>query len=284
MIILTGKASKTKMLPPRPPARGSPVIPMFKLCSAKILGPVIFATLLATAPTLLRADAGPLAEADAMLRSPTLDMPQARQALALYEGLLQQAPSPPAALWTRLARVCFILGDLSDAKGERQAYYDKGKAYAELLVRDQPYRVEGHYWLALNLAGLADVGGKMQGRKLLPAIMDELMRSIALDETYDHAGAHRVLGRIYYEAPRVFSVGDLEKSFRHLQTAVRLAPGISTNHLYLAETLIRLHNDDQARQELELTLKSTRHAIQPQGLKEDRQKARKLLAKLGERK
>ena len=65
----------------------------------------------------------------------------------------------------------------------------------------------------MNLSGLADVGTRMQGFKLLPKIMEELKRVLALDETYDDAGAHRVIGRIYFEAPAwPISVGDKQKS------------------------------------------------------------------------
>ena len=228
----------------------------------------------------------PTDPADAILSSPTLDYSQAQRALALLEGLI---PSPGPArprLLARLARCCFILGDLAEKKDLRQQSYEKGRTYAEMLLKEEPGGVAGHYWLALNLAGLADVGGAWQGRSLLPRILEELNRSLALDEAYDQAGAHRVLGRIYFEAPGPpFSVGDLDKSLNHLSAAVRLAPECSTNHLYLAETLLRLHLDDPtpARRELEQVLTSTRPAVHPRGLEEDRQEARRLLAELGEK-
>jgi len=221
------------------------------------------------------------AAADALLNSPTLDMPQARQALALYEELLPSAGDQRGPLLARAAHACFVLGDMAP-DSERQGYYDKGRAYAERLLAEDPAGAPGHYWLALNLCGLADAGGALKGRQLLPRILEELQKALARDEAYDHAGAHRILGRIYFEAPRrPFSVGDLQKSLEHLSAAVRLAPDISTNHLYLAETLIRLDRPDEARRELQQALTAPRHAVQPQGLAEDRQKARQLLAELG---
>ena len=33
----------------------------------------------------------------------------------------------------------------------------QGQSYAETLIREAPGRVEGHYWLAMNLCGRADV-------------------------------------------------------------------------------------------------------------------------------
>ena len=202
-----------------------------------------------------------MAQADALLQSPSLNFDQARQALALYENLLQGPPS----LLTRLSRACFILGDLAPLK-QRAGYYEKGLAYAERLLTEQPSGVAGHYWKALNLCGLADVGGRFHGLRLLPRILEELKKSLALDETYDQAGAHRVLGRIYYEAPPwPISVGDRQKSLEHLTAAVRLAPNNSTNHLYLAETLLDLKKTVQAQEELEKVLQPGLNRPPPPG-------------------
>lgn len=221
-----------------------------------------------------------MVQANALLASPALDYQKAQQALALYEAL----PSGPPRLLTQLARTCFILGDLA-SKDHRSGHYNQGLAYAEKLIAQEPGGVAGHYWKALNLSGLADVGTRMEGFKLLPKIMDELKRVLILDETYDQAGAHRVMGRIYFEAPSwPISVGDKKKSLQHLETAVRLAPGNSTNHLYLAETLLDQGKKDRARSELEKVLQDGQNALHPGALKEDRQEARRLLGEMKQEK
>jgi tetratricopeptide (TPR) repeat protein len=244
----------------------------------RILGLVFLALALAAAAP---AAPGQLAAIDALVKGPGLTLAQAQGAMSRYEALLAAPGAPRAALLSRLARLAFVSGDLAP-QAQRQAYYAKGLAYAERLSREHPGEAAGPYWQGLNLCGLADVGGKLQGFRLLPRILKELQRSLAVDAAYDQAGAHRVLGRIYYEAPgRPFSVGDLQKSLEHLTAAVRLAPENSTNHLYLAETLLRLNETVQARRQLEQVLSATRHAIQPQGLMDDQQEARRLLAKMG---
>jgi tetratricopeptide (TPR) repeat protein len=244
----------------------------------KILGCIAFSLLSATAG--LGAAIGPLAEAEALLASPALSLSQAARALSLYEAALSTGGAPRAPLLAHLSRTCFVLGQLAPNQ-QSMGYYRKGQSYAETLIREEPSRVEGHYWLAMNRCGQADVGSKFLGLKLLPRILEGLQRAIALDETYDQAGAHRVLGRIYYEAPgRPLSVGDLAKSLQHLQAAVRLAPAASTNRLYLAQTLYRLRDNPAAVRELEQVLKSTRYAVKPQDLEEDRREARRLLAEI----
>jgi tetratricopeptide (TPR) repeat protein len=236
--------------------------------------------ILLTATTGLLAAPAPLAEADSLLKSPTLDMAKAEEALNLYEAMLRSRTAPRFLVLEQLARTCYVLGDLSPKK-YCEGYYQKGKVYAEILVHEAPKLAAGHYWLALNFCGIADACGYMTGRRLLPQIIAQLQRSLALDPAYDQAGAHRILGRIYFEAPAwPMSVGDLKKSLKHLQAAVRLAPLNSTNHLYLAQTLARLHYTSLAEQQLEIALKSNQHAVSPQELKEDHQEARRLLAEM----
>jgi len=239
-----------------------------------IFGAIVFSLLGATAG--FGAANGSLAEADSLLNSPALSMTQAARALSLYQGRLAAA-ADRALVLARLGHTCFLLGQLVP-EAQAMQYYQQGQSYAETLIREEPHRVEGHYWLALHLCGQADVGGKFLGRRLLPRILEELQGAVALNAAYDQAGAHRVLGRIYYEAPGwPLSVGDLAKSRQHLQAAVQLSPATSTNHLYLAQTLFRLNETKLARQELEQVLKSTRAAVKPQDLEEDRQEARRLM-------
>jgi tetratricopeptide (TPR) repeat protein len=226
------------------------------------------------------AASGALAEADALLKSPILNMSQADKALDLYEKVFTAKTAPRPLILAQLARACFIVGQLAPKKYS-EGFYQKGRIYAETLIHEYPNRVEGHYWLALNLCGWADAAGYMMGRRLLPQIFGQLKKAVALDGAYDQAGPHRVLGRIYYEAPGwPMSVGDLRKSLDHLLTAVRLAPENSTNHLFLAQTMYRLRYTSLAEQQLEQVLKCTQYAIIPQNLKDDQKEARRLLVEI----
>jgi hypothetical protein len=183
-------------------------------CCLKILGCLALTLLSATAG--LGASPGPLAQADTLLKSPTLDMSQAEKALTLLEGVFSARTAPRPLVLEQLARTCFILGQLAPQKYS-EGCYRKGRVYAEMLIHADPNRTARHYWLALNLCGWADARGYMMARRLLPRIIEELKRAVALDETYEQAGAHRVLGRIYFEVPGwPMSVGDLTKSLHHL--------------------------------------------------------------------
>jgi len=182
-----------------------------------------------------------------------------------------------------LARLYFFLGEAGDGKA-RKPNYEQGCNYASLLVEEQPQRVEGYYWLALNLCGLASVSGAKAALSLLPRIIELLETSLHFDETYDQAGSHRVLGRIYYRAPGwPLSVGDVQKSLQHLSQSVTIAPQNSTNQLFLAEVLYSTGKAKEANRALEKVLNGTRHALWPKGLAEDQQKAQQLIRELNAR-
>jgi tetratricopeptide (TPR) repeat protein len=226
------------------------------------------------------AGAASLEQADRLLVDPQFDKDKGLQALAMYESLLPASGPQRFTMLARLARANFFLGDIAD-KGQRSLYYEQGRQQAQTILAENPQRVEGHYWLGLNLAGLADTS-RMQGMRLLPQILAELERAAAIEPGYDQAGAYRVLGRIYYQAPgRPLSVGDVNKSLDLLTRATTLAPANSTNHLYLAETLLKLGRKDQAGQELRQVLTASQNADGPRGLAADQRRAKEILAEQG---
>ena len=187
-----------------------------------ILGYIALSLLSATAG--LGAATGTLAEADALLNSPALSMTQAARALSLYEGLLATAGADRAVVLTHLGRTCFLLGQLAP-EVQGMSYYQKGQSYAETLIREKPDRVQGHYWLALNLCGQAEVGSKLLGRKLLPRILEELQRAVALD-----AGEHTV---VFEYSPLSFRLGAWITFGASLLLALSLLAGV---HLRLTQT------------------------------------------------
>jgi tetratricopeptide (TPR) repeat protein len=201
------------------------------------------------------------------------DLQKTHALLKKYEKELPQAQAARPHDLAELARLCFILGEWGAA--DQQRYFDQGRHFANLLIQERPQEVAGHYWLALNLGGLAEMSGDLS---MIPAIVKEMKIAATLDASYNQGGPHRILGRVYFEAPPwPLSVGDLQKSAQHLRQAVNLAPTNSTNHLFLAETLMELGKTGQACQQLRRTLAATQHANWPSALMADHAKADKLL-------
>ncbi len=202
---------------------------------------------------------------------------QLQAELERCEADLKDATGDRTNCLIRLARLSYLLGERSP-KNQKLYYFEKGKGYGDTLAREQPAWADGHYWLALNLCGLAEFSGARRGLTLVPQIIEEMEHSLEVNPSYEQAGAHRVLGRIYYACPGwPLSVGDIHESLEHLSSAVALAPENSTNHLFLAETLLKLGKKEEARQELEQVFKASRHAHCLENLEEDRQEAQRLL-------
>jgi hypothetical protein len=64
---------------------------------------------------------------------------------------------------------------------------------------------------------------------------------LALDERFEAAGGHRVLGRLHALAPRVPLVTgwvSRDQALEHLRRAVALAPEEPYNQLFLAEAIL----------------------------------------------
>lgn len=218
-------------------------------------------------------------EAAVPAAEPPCDISQLQVELSRCENEMTRDSAERTNYLTNIARLSFFLGELSPQNVKHQ-YFEKGQHYGEILAREQPAWAEGHYWLALNLCGLAEIGGPRRGLKLVPKIVEELEQALKVNPGYNQAGPHRVLGRIYFECPHwPLSVGNIHDSLEHLTSAVALAPDNSTNHLFLAETLLKLGKKEEARKELEQVLRATRHAMCPQNLQEDRQTAQRLLQK-----
>ena len=132
-----------------------------------LTGLVVLAFFLSSA-----AGAATLDDADRLLQGPDLNKEKAIKALAIYESLLPPAGAQRLPVLERLARTGFILGDIAES-GQRRLYYEQGRQFAEKILQESPQNVAGHYWLGLNLGGLADVN-RLQGRRLLPQILEEL--------------------------------------------------------------------------------------------------------------
>ena len=210
-----------------------------------------------------------------------VDSGQMGEVLACLEKSLALKEGARGTILAELARLFFALGETAK-EPERLAWYEKGRHYAELLCREEPKRVEGYYWLALNLCGICQLSRAGRALSIIPTIVENLELALGIDESYDQGGPLRILGRILYKAPPwPLSEGDLKQSLNLLRIAAKIAPGNSTNHLYLAETLIQLGEAKEACTELDRALDSKFHASSPSGLQEDQALALSLLTKCG---
>ena len=100
------------------------------------------------------------------------------------------------------------------------------------------------------MGALAESFGLRQGIKYRGAIRDALEIVLKLDAGFQQGSADRALGRWYFKVPGLFG-GDKKKSEAHLRKAQGYNPRSVITHLFLAETLLELNREPEARRELE---------------------------------
>jgi len=150
---------------------------------------------------------------------------------------------------------------------EKAGWFASGEGNARRCVALYPDSSEAHFFLAVAIGQMTKVVGNKQGIELSKDVQREAEATLALDPK--HAGAMHILGRWNYE---IASLGWVSKlvakivyggvppgaSYQQAQTwferAIVIRPDMPLNHLWLAETLIKVHDYPRARAELQLCL------------------------------
>jgi hypothetical protein len=180
----------------------------------------------------------------------------------------------------RLARALFFLGQEADTSGAKRQLHAAGINAGERAVGLSPERVEGHFWVGVNLAMFAESNGGIRGARALLWARSELKLAAKVNECYHDAGPLRVLGRVEHKAPRLLG-GNRKRSRQCFDRALQIAPQNTVTLLYAAELAIDDDDRDRAMSLLERITQS------PVGLewefenRRDRELAHALLEKLG---
>jgi TRAP transporter T-component len=133
------------------------------------------------------------------------------------------------------ARASYEAGRNSQDKATRERLFAQGMSIAKARLDGKPDDAEGLYWLAVNMGAHALERGKMSALPVVPRMEALLLRLDQVAPTYESAGAARVLGRLYHQAPAVISVGSNKEARRFLDRAIRLAPTHPGNLAFAAD-------------------------------------------------
>ena len=127
-----------------------------------ILGCIVFGILSAT--TGLDAAAGTLAEAEGPSEQPGVVYDPGRQGPEPLPRAAGDGWGGPGGGPGAPGAYLFCFGPVGPGVASSEIL-PTGAVLRQTLIREEPNRVEGHYWLALNLCGQADVGSKLLGRR-----------------------------------------------------------------------------------------------------------------------
>jgi tetratricopeptide (TPR) repeat protein len=154
------------------------------------------------------------------------------------------------------ARLCDQMAD-PDIEGrpgfERYEIAKRGLEHAKQAIKLSPRAPEGHFYDMINQARLVEAQSLPQSDEVRDLILKgEAM--VRIDETYDSAGAHRLLGILYASLPETgpFGWGSYEKADENFAKALQLAPDFPENQIAYGEfELEKMENPEAARPLLE---------------------------------
>jgi len=156
----------------------------------------------------------------------------ARANILLHEGLLALSASDLDALVDAEDR----LG--KDLMGQLRGITEQGAAHADAAITLRGDAVEGHLYLALNLAILgltkSRVSAMLEG--LGSRIQGAYGKALAIDPGYAAGGAYRLKGKFLMSAP--WPIRDYAEAGKALDKANEIQP-VRQNYLFLGDLLFR---------------------------------------------
>jgi len=219
------------------------------------------------APTVPRYVPSPRREADLPSNPDALvlladrivrDHPNDLQALDRARSALYRAASAYRSRWEvhwRIARVCFLMAQQLQHTDQIVDRATEGMRQARQALRNEARRAPPHYYLALNMAKIAEATSKLG---LIKQMVAEAQRAADIDPAFDRAGPLVFLGKVYLTAPAwPISIGDLDKAIRMLERAVEIAPE-PTTRIFLGQALFEDGRKREAQQQLERALQDPR--------------------------
>ena len=183
--------------------------------------------------------------ADSETNSP---IPHLQNMFVSAQAEYRSDPNNPEVAW-KFARTCFDRAEFPTNRSHRAELAGLGIEAAQSAISQNSNAAAGHYYLAMNYGQLARTKS-LGALPLVDKMEIEFKRARELDERFDHAGPDRNLGRLYFEAPALASVGDQGKARQHFKRASELEPDYPENRLNLIESAIRWKENERARREL----------------------------------
>lgn len=156
----------------------------------------------------------------------------------------------------RLARAFFFLGQQANSRQSARQLHATGIGAGERAVALNSERVEGHFWVGVNLALFAESGGGLRAVRALRFARLELKRAVSISDKYHDAGPLRVLARLEHKSPRLLG-GSPKRSRELFDRALAIAPSNSVTLLYAAELALHAGERDRAMSLLQRILESS---------------------------
>jgi len=178
----------------------------------------------------------------------------------------------------RLGRAFFFLGQQATDKTSSLLEHSQGISFCERAVTVQADRVEGHFWLGVNLALSARWKGWPTAMQQALCARRELQLAVDIDSSYHAGGPLRVLGRLQQKLPRWLG-GGVSRARANYEKAIKIAAENTITRVYFAELLFDLGEHELARKHLEFVLGVSEDSEWSFEIERDKRLAKDMLAK-----
>lgn len=167
--------------------------------------------------------------------------------------LLRNAKADAFEVAWRLARALFFLGQEVQPRDRARVLYREGATAGRTGARERRERVEGHFWLGVNLALLAQVESPAKAVVHALQARRALQRAIGIDPVYHAAGPLRVLARLQHKLPQLLG-GGFARARANYERAISIAGANTVSRIYFAELLLDLGAVELAMAELRVVV------------------------------
>lgn len=200
-------------------------------------------------------------------------------AISLLEQYTAHGGSNDYEAYWRLAKFYYFVGDSREVKEDKVQAFQQGIDAAEKAVAINKEKPEGHFWLASNSGGQAELAGVFKSLGLVKTVRREFDAAYKINPGLDNGSLYQALGELYIQLPGLLG-GDSKRGMNLLEEGVRLSPTNVDLCVTLAQYYVQKHRNPEARRLLESALTTEDPLRSPDELEQLRSKARSILAKL----
>lgn len=177
------------------------------------------------------------------------------KAIELYKKVVETASGAEKeeATW-KLMRAYYFKGKYTTNDSEaKKKIYDLGKELGKSALEEFPESVGIHLFSAIVWGVWGEEYGIMKAARqgVAGKIKEHCEKVVQLDPNFDEAGGYRVLGRVYFKAPKIPLIlgwPSKKKAVEILEQSIKIAPKNLNTRQFLAEALYSQDQKDRAIQ------------------------------------
>jgi predicted Zn-dependent protease len=201
------------------------------------------------------------------------DSSNINQAIALYKQVITTATGAEKdeATWKHIRAYYFKGKYTTNISEQKKKIYDLGKNLGKVGLAEFPESAGINLFSAIVWGVWGEEYGILKAARegVAGKIKELCEKAIALDPNFDEAGGYRVLGRVYFKAPKIPLIlgwPSKKKAVEFLEKGLQLAPQNLTTRQFLAEAL---YSQNQKARAIKLMQEILAQEAVSEGIAED---------------